>query len=216
MSALSCRRMAASVVLAFVFISCDQSPVRPLGADVVGPTGIVSLRLTAPTDLPPGASSQLSAQAYRSDGSVVEVTEQAEWSVAAVPAAALALTASGYAAAREIGRATVRARFSNQSAEATIFVVSPGTFRIAGFVRACGISGLSNATVSVISGPRAGLAAQTDSNGSFELYGLAGAVTIRATKDEFITATREMQVTTHAEMIIPMDDVRGGGAGCWD
>lgn len=210
MSDLSCRRVAASAALTLVFTSCGHNPASPMRPDIVG------LSLTAPTEIAPGASSQLSAQAHRSDGSVADVTQQAEWSVDVVPAAALTVTTGGYVSAREIGRATVRARYSGQSAEAAVFVVPPGTFRVAGFVAACGISGLSNATVSVISGQRAGLATETDLKGRFELYGLAGPVTLRAAKDGFVVATREVQVTAHVELTFAMNDVSGGGAGCWD
>jgi Carboxypeptidase regulatory-like domain len=90
-------------------------------------------------------------------------------------------------------------RFAGLTAEATIFVLSKGTFRLAGRITEGG-RGLENVTLTVIAGVGEGLTAHTDASGAYELYGVAGPVQVRASKDGYLNTAQEVDVTAHGSL----------------
>ena len=204
--------LSAAVALVLAFISCAESPTGPSLSTGAG--SFVSLRLVAPQELAPGESVQLAANAYKSDGSVENVTGQAQWTVLPAGSEVLAVTGTGLASGGESGRGFVAVRFANLIADATIFVLPKGTFRLAGSVVWCGV-GFQNVTVTVISGVGAGITARTDLAGNYELYGVAGPVEIRASKDGYPDRIVQVDVTAHSTLTFPLMD-NPSGAGCWD
>jgi hypothetical protein len=191
---------ASAVVLGLV--SCHKSPTSPSPSGPV--TTIIGLTLVVPSEIPPGATVQLIANATKSDGSVENVTRQAEWTVRSDAArSVLSVTATGLATARERGEEVVTARFVGLMDQATIVVLPKGTFRLAGTVSENGI-GLENGTVTVISGIGEGLIAPTDARGYYALYGVAGQVEMQATRDGYLDRTQQVNVTSHGSQSFEM------------
>jgi hypothetical protein len=108
----------------------------------------------------------------------------------------------------------VTARFDGRTDQATIVVLPKGTFRLAGTVSDNGI-GLEKATVTVISGVGEGLIAPTDARGYYALYGVAGQVEVRATRDGYLDSSQQVNVTSHGshsfEMVASRPRIDLGG-----
>jgi hypothetical protein len=144
------RRLAlglAAPLLAGI-VSCDKSPTSP---DTGARTGTFSnLTLTAPPEIAPGESVQLTAKVVRFDGSVEDVTGQAQWTVGS-STSVLSLTATGHATAGDRGIGVVTARFAGLAADATILVLPRGTFRLSGRITTDSV-GLDGVKVTVVEG----------------------------------------------------------------
>jgi hypothetical protein len=145
----------------------------------------------------PGESVQLAANLSSADGLVENVSSRAAWEVrSATTATVLSLTATGLATGGDRGDSVVTVRFDGRTAEAMIFVLPKGTFRLAGIVTEGGV-GLEKATVTVLSGVGEGLEASSDFYGHYFLYGVAGPVEVRASKMGYRERTERINVTTH-------------------
>lgn len=157
----------------------------------------------------PGESVQLTANAVKSDGTVENVSSQAQWTAQSVPASAvvLALTGTGLATGRDQGRAVVTLRFAGFTADATILVLPKGTFRLAGRITEDGV-GLENVTLTVIAGVGQGLTAHTGASGGYELFGVAGPVQIRASKDGYLDKAQQVDVTAHGSLTFELTAYR--------
>lgn len=194
------RRLAlsAAAALALGLVSCNKSPTSPPPAvPAPSPVTIVALRLLAPSEIAPGESVQLTANAIKSDGSVENVSGQVEWVVRSVAASvAVSLTDTGVATGTERGESVVTARFEGRAAETTIFVLPKGTFRLAGVVSESGVA-LEGVKITVIAGVGAGLTAVTDVRGDYALYGVAGPVQIRASLTGYVETTQGIEVAAH-------------------
>jgi hypothetical protein len=202
--------VAAALVLGLM--SCHKTPTSPSPS---GPVTVVVLKLVVPSEIAQGETVQLIANATRSDGSVENVTAQVEWTVRSDAASSvLSVTATGLATGRERGEEIVTARFDGRTDQATIVVLPKGTFRLAGTVSDNGI-GLEKATVTVISGVGEGLIAPTDARGYYALYGVAGQVEVRATRDGYLDSSQQVNVTSHGshsfEMVASRPRIDLGG-----
>ena len=141
--------LGAAVTLAVGFVSCDRGPTSPTSP----PSARLRLEVVAPREIAPGESVQLTANIVKSDGSVENVTGRAQWTVQSVPTSSVLVTERGLATGADRGEGLVTARFASLTADATIFVLPKGTFRLAGRITGGGV-GLENVTVTVIgSGP---------------------------------------------------------------
>ncbi len=184
---------------AFALASCDKkSPTSPPNPQPgLNPT-IARIEIVGPSEIEPGESVQLTANAIKSNGSVENVSGKVEWAVRSVTTSAvLSLTGAGLVTGRERGEAVVTVRLDGLTDDATILVLPRGTFRLAGTISENSL-GLENVTVTVISGIGEGLTALTDAHGNYALYGLAGSVRIRATRDGYVDRTEQVNVTAHA------------------
>src|SRR5512145_2554327 len=124
--------LIAAAALVLGLVSCHKSPTSPSPS---GPVTIVALKLVVPSEIAPGETVQLSANAAKSDGSVENVTGQVQWTVRSDPAGSVLLvTATGLATGRERGEEVVMAHFDGRTDQATIVVLPQGTFRLAGTV----------------------------------------------------------------------------------
>jgi hypothetical protein len=201
------RHLALTAVVALVFplMSCNKGPTSPApGVGPAGPVAVTNFKLVAPAAIAPGESVQLIANAIKSDGSVENVSRQVVWAIGSGTASSvLSLSDRGVATGGDRGEAVVTARFDDRSAEAIIFVLPKGTFRLAGIVSASNV-GLENVTVTVTSGVAAGLTSVTDFYGHYFLYGVAGSVHVRASKDGYVDSTQQMTVAAHATHFIEM------------
>ena len=186
------------VGLGLVVASCDKSPTRP---SVQQPTGtpvapvagpVVRIAIVAPASIEPGGSAQLTANAIKSDGSIENVTSQAQWT--STSARVLQVNSAGIVTAGERGEANLNARYQNRSGTAQMMVLPGGTFRLSGQVTDGGFP-LEGVTVTVIGGTGEGLTTLTGTTGAYALYGVAAQVRLHAKKDGYLNRIEEVQVT---------------------
>jgi hypothetical protein len=202
-----CLPLGAAVTLALAVVSCSKSPSSPTPGGQAGT--FVSVRVVAPDQIAPGASAQLTASAVRSDGAAQDVTSQAQWTVqpASTGSVVLTVSATGVVTGQDPGRAVVTLRVAGLTADTTILVLPAGTFRLAGKITDGGVA-LDNVTVAVIAGVGQGLTTHTDASGSYELYGVAGPVQVRASKDGYTDKAQQIDVSAHASLAIELQAYR--------
>lgn len=212
-----CRFVLGAGVPGVILAACSGSPGRPSTVESSAAAATtVRLELLAPSEIAPGESAQLTVNALKSDGRAENVTAQAQWTVQSFPTeSVLAISPSGTATAGNAGRSSITARLGGFSANATVFVIPRGTFRLVGEVTDAAV-GVANATVTVIAGVGQGLAATTSVDGEYELYGVAGAVQIRASKDGYADNIQQIEVAAHGSLAFqltpsqPRPDFQGG------
>jgi hypothetical protein len=140
--------------------------------------------ITAPYAIAPGQTVSFVATASLSDGTTQDYTGKVVWS--AFPASVLSITRdTGVATALAAGDVTIAATSGmggpGRQAQVTRTVVPPNTYRLTGTVLESRLP-VQGATVGVVSGIGAGLAATTDYDGSYRLYGVAGVIQVKVTK----------------------------------
>lgn len=193
-----------AVTVGLCCVACGEGPTNP----VFPPGTVVRLELTAPREIASGESAALTALAFKTGGTSEDVSNQVQWTAqSATESAAFTVSGSGILTATGRGRGVVTARFSGLTAEASIFVLPRGTFRLAGKIVESGV-GLEDVTVSVISGIGQGLSATTDALGNYELYGVAGPVSIRASREGYVASIRQVDVTAHGSLELELAVVR--------
>ena len=156
----------------------------------------------------PGESSPLVANGVRADGSVTDLTTRVRWTQrTGAETAVLTLTSSGVTAmAIRPGSFRVGAMLANLTAESEVLVLTPGTFRLIGSATDDGAP-VSDAEVSVFSGIGQGLTARTDGRGNYELYGVAGPVHVRVSKDGYFDKADLIEVNAHSTHAFEMKPV---------
>ena len=198
--------VSAAAALVVGLAACDRTSTSPRltgpapgpGAPPGSPVTVVRLELVAPSEIAPDESVQLTLNAIKSDGSVENVSAQAIWTSATQQV--LTLTPTGVATGRTPGESLVSARHSNRAVNRQFMVLPKGTFRLRGVAAEDGSGGLGieNVTVTVISGVGEGMTASTRFDGTYTLYGVAGAVRLHAKKEGYFNALQEVNVTQHS------------------
>ena len=187
------------VLVGIAVMSCDkhETPTRPSTVPPAGsgPTSpvvtLVRVELITPASLAPGSSAQLVANAVKSDGTVENVTPQAQW-FSSNPGIA-SIDASGVARATTLGEVTISARYQNRSAGGSLLVVPAGTSRVKGRITDAGL-GVSGVTVTVVRGIGEGLTSTTDGNGAYALYGVQDRIVLQAKRDGYANSIQEIDV----------------------
>jgi hypothetical protein len=189
--------ISAAIGLALVIASCNKSPTRPSTTETGStplPGATVRVELVVPASIAPGESVQLTLNAIKLDGSVENVSSQAQWTPA--DSSILQLTSTGLATGKDRGEQVVLARFSGRSATARILVLPKGTFRLAGTVQDSGF-GLENVTLTVISGVGEGLTTRSAADGAYAFYGVSGPVRIQLKKDGYLNDVEQFDVSAN-------------------
>lgn len=190
---------APCVVLLIVFAlvaSCGNpnEPGLPGPHPPPGPS-ILRLEITSPDWIEPGQSMQLTANAFKSDGSIEALSALGiSWGVS--NSAILQVTSAGLATGRIRGEATVHASAGGRNAGLRMFVLPTDTFAIRGEIRDGGVL-VENATVTVLTGIGAGLEMLTRDVGRYALYGVAGPVQIEVKKPGYRTVVQQFDVRAH-------------------
>jgi hypothetical protein len=196
-------RLYLSVVIALLAVSAgwvagcgsNSGPTAPTLASAPRMTGLTIKGATTLTQ--PGQSSQLSAEAKFSDGSVMDVTSTANWSSSDSRVATISL--HGLLTAMSYGKATINVFStggSSANASAAVTVLPDGTIILSGRITEAGDVPLAAARVEIIGGPMSGRAAVTDQSGRYALIGVKGVVQMRVTKDGYLTATPNLSEGT--------------------
>ena len=183
-------------VVASLVVSCgDESPTRPstpTQAAADKPLTIVGVQVEGPDLVEPGATAQYKATMQMSDGSTRDGTGTVNWS--STNRAILSVGAGGLATAGVPGQVTVTANAQGRRATVEVLVLAAGTFRVTGTVREAGLP-VGGASVDVINGSIPVKSTRTDSNGTYRLFGLAGNVEVRVSKDGYDGQVLRLQVS---------------------
>ncbi|HXG72559.1 MAG TPA: hypothetical protein VNJ04_18300 [Gemmatimonadaceae bacterium] len=215
----SCRAVAIFVSIGLALAACDRKPptsppppVLPPGP--AAPVQTVRLSIVAPSEIEPGESVQLTANAIKSDGSVENVSSQARWSPTNSPI--LQVSPTGLATGTGRGQETVIASFANRSVGARVLVLPRGTFAVTGNIKESGF-GVPLVLVTVITGIGTGLTTLTNVNGYYELYGVSGPVQIQLKKEGYVNTLRQVDVAAHGtrDFDIPIEGTRKNYAGIY-
>jgi hypothetical protein len=209
-------RLSVAAIVAFgLAVACGKSnPAGPrlTSPSPTSPTSQAALptrvTISGPTNPTPGQAVAYTATATMSDLSQQDYTRKVSWS--STPGNVLAVNAStGEGSAGIAGEAqvSVSARpagpgYQPLNASLKVLVLAPNTYRLIGKVLESGIA-VDNATVSVTAGTGTGQSTRTDYDGSYRLYGLAGAVEITVRKDGYDTMTKTFTVATNDVLDFP-------------
>ncbi len=141
------------------------------------------------------------------NGTTTDVTAQAAWQTTAP--SVLSISSAGQATGLVPGEAGVRAAFEGRTGGTlgNVIVVPAGTYRLTGEVLESSL-GLGDATVEVVAGTGTGLSTVTDAYGRYRLYGVAGNVGIRVSKEGYATANGSLFVDLHFSLNVAITPVQ--------
>jgi hypothetical protein len=151
----------------------------------------VRIEVSGPDSIAPGESAQLTATAFRSDGSTENVTTTVSWTTSS--SRSIQVFAGGRATAGVAGEATVSARIQNRVGTKLILAIPAGTYKLSGRITE-GALPVSDVSVTVTRGTGTGLTTLTNFDGRFALYGVAGEVQIQARKEGYVESIRDLTV----------------------
>ena len=201
----SCRTSAGAsvliLVIALVGAACDKSPAAPSTGSQSGSVAVTALKISGPAQLSPngGAASfgQYTAIGTFADGTTADETARVAWTTTDSGVVRPTSTPGQMQGANR-GEAFVKATLGNITAQFPMFVSEPGTFRLSGIVTEAetGIR-LNGVDVEVVSGAGAGSSFHTDGTGYYKMFGVGGAVAIRASKDGFGTQIQSVTMTDY-------------------
>jgi len=177
------------------------------GQSVSGPTPVVvSVSITGPSSIAPGATAAFSAVAHMSDGSTQDYTTKATWRTNNIQI--LAISSTGQATAGIVGETFVTAVAQSRSATMNVVVIPAGTFRLTGTVTESGLP-VASATVAVTSGIGTGLSTTTSFEGQYRIYGVSGEIELTVSKTGYTPTVQPATVTTAS--VIDVSIVQSGG-----
>jgi len=186
-----------------IVVACSTSPTTPSIGHPPPPNVTPSrIEISGPQSVAPGESTRFSAVLYMRDGSSRDVTAETTWSSRAPDV--FSLSANGLATGLQAGDGMISAFFQRDgtfSATKELIVVPAGTYRLAGLVTEAGArtsTRVVGARVEVIAGTGAGLFTVTGNDGRYRLYGVAGSLQIRLTKNGYETSVLNLSVADHA------------------
>src|SRR5689334_22818481 len=172
-------------------MSCKRSPAEP--SPTPDPAIATRIDIDGPDVIAPDSTAQYRAIAHLADGNNQDVTRQAIWQTSDPHVAHL--TAPGMVTAASVGETAITARLENNvHAGLALLVLPPGTYRVTGLVSESR-QPVAGAAVEVIESP--GAKAVTDASGVYRLYGVAGDVHLRVTKDGYKTTSASLTVAAN-------------------
>ncbi|MEO5896725.1 MAG: carboxypeptidase-like regulatory domain-containing protein [Vicinamibacterales bacterium] len=146
---------------------------------------LTSVTVSGPSSIAPGESAHYIATAHYSRGSSEDVTAAAEWFPAAFGSSSIRFTAPGVALGVANGEILARAVYQGTIGSIQVIVVQPGTFKLSGVISESGGGALAGVMVEVISGTGEGQRATTDFRGTYNFYGVAQQILLRASAEGF-------------------------------
>jgi hypothetical protein len=188
-----------AIALVGLAVSCGSDPVSRVPS-APGAPAISGLQLNGPSTIPPGQSAQFSAQLRMSDGTVKSSLTglDVRWRT---NSPALQVNSAGVVTApQNNGDAVLTAELvSNPSVRGAreIIILPNGTFRVVGSIREADspTQPIAGALVRVNG---TNLAATTDSNGNYRLYGVPPTAEIQVSANGYQPAGQNIQLTAHA------------------
>jgi len=188
------------VGLALTPLACS-SPTKP--QDLPRTTASVTrIDIVGPSVVAPNSTTQYTATAGAADGSTRDITSLANWQTS--DGRVLTITATGIASAQRIGETAVTIRNGNLRGSLEVLVLPPGTYRVGGMVKEAGVP-VAGASVDVVE--NADIHTLTDASGSYRLYGVAGDVQMRVTKEGYRARVSRLTVTANESLDFTLERV---------
>jgi hypothetical protein len=194
---------AAAIAVAGLVAACDDPvsrvPTRPSAPSVV------SIDITGPNSIAPGQSVQFTATARLADGTT-KIPQNVRWRSSRT--SFLQVSPTGLATAGALmgeimltAELTVSGGLRQSTKE--IVIVPDGTFRLVGLVSEAEspVTPVTGARVEVTPGA---LAATTDFEGRYRLYGVPGDASVRVTADGYVAQEQRLQIATHTTVNVQL------------
>jgi Carboxypeptidase regulatory-like domain len=202
--------LAAAAVIGLcsaVLVSCEKPPTAPTFSPASDPTpaSLLSLRIDGPSLLTPGASARYIALGGFSDGTTRDVTATSEWLTS--NAGTVTIGADGRASAGVPGQSVIAAVNGLRRTSIEVMVLTPGTFRLSGTVSQDG-QPIADATVELLEGSGVAMSTQTDASGVYRLFGVAGSVEVRASKDGYMPQVNRLSVSSNSTLDFRLSPTR--------
>jgi hypothetical protein len=186
-----------------VLAACDDGPTRPStppsGSPAPQPVALLSLVISGTDTIAPGETTQFTVTGLYSDSSFRNVTNEAIWR--STDESVLSISSTGAATGRQPGDSTIQASLGQQTAtKGDVIVVPPGTYRLSGGVSEAETRrALPGARIEVTSGVGQGLSAIAR-DGGYRLFGVAGDIEVRVTREGYRDVTQRVNVRTHQNL----------------
>ena len=190
------RILAAALVLTST--GCGDERRSPTSPSLPAGPGHTYFAVEAPASIPPGSSVQAKLFEVHPNGSRTDISSRAKKWTSSRPDD-VQISDSGIATGIREGESDLVAEFDNRFANKVMYVLEPGTWSVFGTLTE-GFQGLENARVEVISGVGTGKSATTNSGGWFKIYGVGGALQLRASANGFQSLTRDVTVASHTQI----------------
>lgn len=193
-------RSSCCLILAMALAACTESsrpsiPTQP-GPASAGPQ-LASLTLEGPSSIAPGTTARYTVTARDTDGRTADVTSEAAWGSSANEVAAI--VSPGVVSALARGDARVSVHYRHLGSQKDVVVLPDGTYRLIGQVTEAETASVpvSGVRVEAMSGTGEALSTVTGDDGGYRLYGVAGLVRVRFSKDGYRAGETELAVETH-------------------
>jgi hypothetical protein len=179
--------VSATLAFAPLHAGCGKSPTSP-GAQS-------SLEIVGPSSVAPGETVQFTLIAHMTDGTNRDLTKEATWRAGLD----VSVNQSGLVTGFKLGQARITATYENRYVSKDVVVVPTGTFRLVGKVFEADDPAMPviDARLEATTGTGVTLVTSTTSNGFYALYGVAGATSIRVSKEGFDTVVETIDVADH-------------------
>lgn len=191
--------LLVALVLALASARCiNGSGTAPAPTPTAAPPDVTAMAVTgAGAAVNPGQTSQLTATATYSDGTIEPVTDRAAWS--STNTAIATVSATGVATFVAVGEVEIRATFKSVTgmARVTVDAVQAVKYDLTGrLTDRDNNRGVENVRVEVTDGPDVQRSATTDVDGRYTLSSLSpGTVTVRITNPKYEPVTRAVTLT---------------------
>jgi hypothetical protein len=193
------RPFAVAMATTTLLASCGGEPKRAVGPTPNLPL-VASIEITGPASIAPGQSAQFTAIAHLTDGTARPATD-VRWSTRS---RLIRVDAAGVATAGEqMGEDTLSAEATSAGMSRVVrslkevIIVPDGTFRMVGGITENGSpeTPVAGARIEVIS--NTSIAAVTNFDGQYRLYGVPHAADIRITRDGYRPHLQSFQLSEH-------------------
>jgi hypothetical protein len=161
-----------------------------------------SITVTGPAEVAPGATGQYKATGNYVDGSTRDLTSTSTWT--SFSNSVIRHIGSGQFQGVAGGETRVNATNSGKSSSIPVMVLPAGTYKLSGTVKDT-IGGVEDVTVQVVSGTGTGLSARTQYGGGYRLYGVSGAVQLRASSPGYFSRDFSATVNGHTVQDVQID-----------
>lgn len=195
------RTTIALVLLAGVLVTAcgdgQSTPTQPGPPAEPGSSpsaNVVRIALDVPASIAPEQSVQLRSSAVYADGTTEDVTSRTQWSSA--DPNVVHMEPGGRVTGLKVGEVGITAVYQSATTHygaASVVVLLPGSYKLSGRITDHGIA-VGNAGVTV-DGSGVDLRALTGPDGAYAVYGVAGRVRLRASREGYVTVTEEFEVT---------------------
>ena len=184
-------RFVVGGLIGAAIVACgSDSPETPITPTPVSAI-VQRVDVSAPDSIAPSQSAQLTATAVKSDGSTENVSATAAWT--SNNNRVMTVAPGGRATANSPGEAVITARYQGRTGSRPVLAVPPGTYKLSGRVTE-GQLAVSSVSLRVTRGIGEGLTTTSNFDGRFVLYGVAGEISVQASKEGYRETIHDLRV----------------------